>query len=267
MEKIHGTSAHISWRNGETVQLRFFSGGCNYENFVKLFNQEFLTEKFKEIGVEDIIVFGEAYGGKLQGMSHTYGKDLKFVAFDVKIGDCWLNVPKAEAIAKQLGLEFVHYVESSTDIEELDKLRDSTSIQGVRNGVNTSEPAEGIVLRPLEEFRTNNGERVIAKHKNDLFKEREHQPKVTGEKLEILTETNKVADEWVTEMRLSHILGKMQSYSINDTPEIIKTMIEDVSREAKGEIIENKDVRKAIGKKTAIMFKQRLQDALHANTN
>src|SRR3990167_5040344 len=84
LEKIHGTSAHISWKD---EQLHFFSGGSNHESFINLFNHDFLIEKFKEIAAVSMIFYGEAYGGKLQGMSRTYGNHLKFVVFDVKINN------------------------------------------------------------------------------------------------------------------------------------------------------------------------------------
>ena len=35
MEKIHGTSAHISFNSGN---VKFFSGGCKHGEFIKLLN-------------------------------------------------------------------------------------------------------------------------------------------------------------------------------------------------------------------------------------
>ncbi|KKK82628.1 hypothetical protein LCGC14_2801480, partial [marine sediment metagenome] len=59
MEKIHGTSAHISYNKGE---LKFFAGGGNYDNFVALFNIEDLKKRFDEviIGNETVVVYGES---------------------------------------------------------------------------------------------------------------------------------------------------------------------------------------------------------------
>ena len=57
-----------------------------------MFDENFLKEKFKEIGIDKIIVYGEAYGGKQQGMRATYGDKLKFIVFDVKIYDRFLSV-------------------------------------------------------------------------------------------------------------------------------------------------------------------------------
>ena len=70
MEKIHGTSAHIAHKDGK---LKFFAGGSTHSNFVELFDEKHLLEKLNGINV---IIYGEAYGGKLQGMSATYGKEI-----------------------------------------------------------------------------------------------------------------------------------------------------------------------------------------------
>ena len=45
---------------------------------------------------------------------------------------------------------------------------------------------------------------------------------------------------------------------IHGTSASVMEMVEDVYREGKGEIAENKDVEKAIGKKTAKMYQRRL---------
>jgi len=71
----------------------------------------------------------------------------------------------------KLGLEFVYYVKTTTDLVELDKQRDSDSVQAVRNGMGTGKLREGIVIRPLVELTKNNGERIICKYKCDTFSE------------------------------------------------------------------------------------------------
>ena len=47
--------------------------------------------------------------------------------------------------------------------------------------------------------------------------------------------------------------------------DVIAAMTEDVLREGAGEIIDSREARGAIGKKTAEVFKARLQAALHAS--
>lgn len=257
MEKIDGTSAHITWKDGKVT---FFSGGVEHENFVKLFNESLLEQKFLELfGEMDTTIFGEAYGGKVQGMSNTYGKDLKFIVFDVKVGENWLDVPNAEDVATKFGLDFVPYNKVSTDLEILDKERDSDSVQAVRNGCGPGKLREGVVLRPLVELRMNNGSRVIVKHKGDAFKETKTKREVNPDKLQVLEEANKIAIEWVTPMRLNHVLDKLGNPTeIEKTKEVIQAMIEDVNREAEGEIVQSKEANQAIGKLTAKLYKEKI---------
>jgi hypothetical protein len=256
MEKIHGTSAHLSWNNG---QLGFFSGGEKHEKFVSLFDQENLIKVFTaNFGNIKVMVHGEAYGGKQQGMSHTYGPNLKFIVFDIRVEESWLSVPKAEKVASDLGLEFVHYVDIPTDLAVIDAERDADSVQAVRNGMGVGHMREGIVLRPPVEVTLNNGERVLVKHKRDEFKEREHVPKVVDPtKLAVMTVAKDIADEWVVPMRLEHILQDLpHATGMEHTGEIVKAMLKDIRKEAKGEIAEGREIDAAIGRKTVELWKK-----------
>ncbi len=261
MEKIHGTSAHVTWKDGRVF---FHPGGESYVNFVKVFDAEALKLAFEALGHPEITVFGEAYGGKQQAQSHRYGKVLKFVAFDVKIGDRWLSVDKSDSVAKKLGLEFVHYVRCSTDIETLNAERDAASVQAVRNGIETPQPREGVVLRPLIEVTTNDGSRIVSKHKRAEERETKTNRELTDpSQLAVLEKAEDIANEWVTPTRLQHVLDKMEpGIGLDRTRDVIVAMVEDVVREGKGEIVDSKDARKAIGKKTAELFRKRFQDAI-----
>ena len=272
LEKIHGTSAHISYKEGV---LHFFSGGEKHDKFVKLFDAEALTRGLAELGAMEVVIFGEAYGGSQQGQSWRYGKELKFVAFDVKIGDCWLDVPNAEQVSHRLGLDFVAWKKVPTDIEALNAERDAPSEQARKNGVSSAaqgfhgwmdgdQPREGVVLRPLVEFRMNNSDRVISKHKRDAERETHTARKVDDPaKLEVLQAADAIALEWVTETRLDHVLDKLpQGLGVEGTGQVVAAMVEDVTREAAGEIVDSKEARKAIGARAAKLFKQRFTKAL-----
>ena len=265
MEKIHGTSAHIKW-NPIEQKISFFSGGESYANFIALFNLESLTKLLLEIFPNsNVVIYGEAYGGKQQGMSATYGKDLKFICFDVQVGDSWLNVPSAEKVCASLGLEFVDYVQVSTDIDRLNAERDRDSIQAVRNGCGSGKKREGVVLRPLTEFTMNNGKRVICKHKRDEFMETKTPRVVSQEEFKIMEDAKAIVEEWVTETRLNHVLDKLPiGISTESTKIVIDAMIEDVYREAKNEIVESRELTKLIGSKTAMMFKDKLKNEIAA---
>ena len=262
-EKIHGTSAHILWKDG---QLNFFSGGAKHSSFIEIFDVDKLTEKFEELGIDKIVMYGEAYGGKLQRMSHTYGNKLEFIVFEVQINNMWLSVPKAEEVANDLELEFVYYKEISSDIESIEKEMNSTSIQAIRNGViteNEFRKREGIVLRPLVELTKNNGERIIVKHKREDFIETKTKREVSPERLKILGDAKEIAKEWVTEMRLSHVIDQLNSkLSVEKIGKVIKLMIDDIRREAENEIVWSKAIPKAIGRETALIIKRRLRNRI-----
>lgn len=262
LEKVHGTSAHVSVKDG---RLRFFSGGVSHTEFEALWpDKEALLASFHG---RDATVYGEAYGGKCQGMSHTYGSELRFVAFDVKIGDFWLEVPKAEGFTRQVGIPFVPWVRIPTDIKAIDEARDAPSEIARRHGI-ASAPGgrEGVVLRPLVELLKKNGDRIIAKHKSANFRETSSPRKILDPAMmEVLAAADDIASEWVTPMRLDHILGRGIECSEENIGKIIGLMVEDVEREARGEIVASKEARKAIGAATVQLIKSRLYKSLGEN--
>ena len=280
LEKIHGTSAHIKYQKDQP--LSFFSGGEKYENFILLFDQKDLQTRFESFGQEEIIVFGEAYGGKQQGMRNTYGDELKFIAFDVKMNRKWLEVPVAETLVNYLRLDFVAYKRIPCTLEAINTERDADSEQAIRNGMGKGKMREGIVLRPIRECVDENGDRIITKHKRDEFREtykaravRFEREKQDPEEYKKLTAAQAIAKEWVTPMRLRHVIDKAQAILNNiqglegnrelgpeDIPELIEMMYGDIKIEGKGEFIENQAVKKAIGRLTALLFKKHLIEKL-----
>lgn len=261
MEKIDGTSAHITW-DGENVS--FFAGGSKHERFIELFDAAALAIVFNELfGLGKVKVYGEAYGGKIQGMSKTYGPDLKFVAFEVLVGDTWLSVPNAHDVVTKLSLEFVFYNKISTDVEAIDAQRDADSIQAIRNGMGHGHIREGVILRPLIEMTKSNGRRIMSKHKRPEFAERQKQPKVQDpEELKLIEGAEAAAREFVVVERMRHVVAKMKvedsltEVDMTCTGTVIKRMINDIMTEAEGEVLDDKRTRKAIGKEAALLFKR-----------
>src|SRR5579859_3631702 len=79
LEKVHGTNAFISWKEGH---LRFHARSVSAKSFTTLFDIHALTQKFNEhVGITPATLYGEAHGGKLMGMKETYGNQLRFVVF------------------------------------------------------------------------------------------------------------------------------------------------------------------------------------------
>ena len=268
LEKCDGTSAHLAWHSGV---LTYSSGGASATTFRAIFDDEKLRAAFAALGHDDVAVYGEAYGGKMQGMRATYGDALRFIVFDVKIGGIWLTVPNMADVAAKLNLEVVPWRKVSTDLAMLDAERDLPSEIAVRRGIVEPRKREGVVLRPLVELTMSNGERVIAKHKGAESRETKTPRDISVDpaKLIVLTEAQAIADEWVTDERLRHVLQAVARdgadvRDISALGKVIAAMQADVAREAAGEIVDSREARAAIGTATAKIFKALLRKQLEA---
>jgi len=268
LEKIHGTSAHVLFDPAGSIY--FHHGGAKRETFNALFIPSELCEVYEREFLKStkLYLYGEAYGGSMQRMSKTYGPALKFIVFDVKVDNNWLSVPQAEDVAHKFGLEFVAYWQIPTDLNMINTVRDNPSPQSMRNGMGMDNKMEGIVLRPIIEMVKNNGNRIIAKHKRDDFAEtKTPRPVVSLDKLQVLQDAQAIADEWVTAERLRHVLDKLTvPVTIEGMREVIKAMQEDVFRESINEVVDSKEARGAVSKKTAQMFKTYLQEELRGRS-
>jgi hypothetical protein len=86
---------------------------------------------------------------------------------------------------------------------------------------------------------------------------------VSPELLKVLSDAKAISEEWVTNLRLEHVLQKFPvDISMESMGAVIRAMVEDVYREGSGELVESKETTKAIGTKTVQLFKQKLQNKL-----
>lgn len=254
LEKIHGTSAHIKFKDGG---ITYYGGGVKHEDFKALFNEAKLLQAHADASLPDgLTIHGEAYGGKMQAMKATYGDKLKFVGFDVRVNEGrWFEVSEANEICTTLGLDFVWWSEAECDVETLNYYRDMPSVQAVRNGIEEPRKAEGIVIKPCKEM-TYHGGRVIAKHKRDDFMETKTPRNLSDEKLKVLEEASAIAEEWITPMRVMHVLGKHDEITDQMIGQLIQEVVADVLTEGAGEIVDSTAARRAIGKKAASIIKE-----------
>jgi hypothetical protein len=274
MEKIHGTSAWITFKSNGDVG--YFSGGENYENFKKLFNEGELGKKLQQIsdanGWTKMRVHGEAYGGKQQGMCQTYGPNLKFIVFDVFVSKesdgHFLSVPEAERVAIDLGLEFVYYTQGNNNPKWIEEQAEMKSIQALRNGITTDKPREGVVVRPLTEMNFKDGTRAIAKYKNAEFWEISSR-RPLGESVKLLDNVQQIVNEWVTDQRFVHVVDHVlrdktdKTITFADIKVFMESMLEDVKREADGEIVWSIGLEKEIRRKTGSMFQKYMNTMKH----
>lgn len=281
LEKLHGTSAHLYYDKNQHIKfvdpgnasqfratvkntpecvVSMFSGGASIVSFEQLVNMQDFADACAAMNAESVLVHGELYGGSQQKQAYRYGPKLKFGVFDVCINGTWLTVPDAADVAKKLGLEFVYYEKIPGTVEACDKARDMFSTQAYRNGMGMDKFMEGVVLRPTVEMTDNRGNRVMAKHKRPEERETATDRKVEDpKKLAVLSNATEIANEWVTETRLDHVLDKIPGAGLRETGQVLKAMLEDVFREAGLEIIDTKEARDAITTKTRLMFHARVK--------
>lgn len=171
-EKVDGMNIRVLW-NGDHVT---FQGkmdkaqlpGDLVEELDRTFT-ETMNEVFPHSGVEEdnVCLYGEGYGGKIQKGGASYGVDKRFVLFDVKINSLWLSRGNVMDIAQKLGAEIIPVIAFGS-LE--------TMVELVKEGIDScwgDFQVEGLVGRPTTELRTRRGERVITKLKCKDFRGQE----------------------------------------------------------------------------------------------
>ncbi len=78
----------------------------------------------------------------------------------------------------------------------------------------------------------------------------------------VVAEDEALAEEWVTEMRLTHVLDKIQDVSMRNMGEIIKNMQADIEREGEGEIIWTREAKESVGQRTVYLLKNYFNKSL-----
>lgn len=159
-EKVNGTNIRVIWENNE---ISFKGKTDSSQMSTKLFNR--LTEIFtwanfmKLYQDQDMCLYGEGYGAKIEKGGGNYRQDQDFVLFDVKIDMWWLRRESVENIAQLLSLNVVPIIGSGNLNEMVDQ---------AKSGFNSrwgNFLAEGIVARPKIEMRSRSDKRIITKIK------------------------------------------------------------------------------------------------------
>jgi hypothetical protein len=166
-EKVDGTNIRVGW-DGYAIDFNGRTKDAQTPKFLKLALQDLFTPKasvFKEIfDSDDVCLYGEGYGAKIQKGGGNYRSDNSFVLFDVLIGGVWLKRESVEDIADKLDLEIVPIIGIGTLLEAIDFAR--TPFYSTWGPFH----AEGLVCRPEVELKTRLGNRVITKVKTKDWK-------------------------------------------------------------------------------------------------
>jgi ATP-dependent RNA circularization protein (DNA/RNA ligase family) len=169
-EKIDGTNIRISC-NGQDMVFQGKTDNAQipaflYQRLQEMFRVPRFTEIFPDSSDDDVVLFGEGYGAKIQkGGGNYISNGCGFILFDVKVGDMWLRREDVEDIAGKLLTPIVPVIGNGTLAQ---------AIGTVRNGFNSciaeiTHPAEGLVMRPKVEMSNRMGQRIITKIKTKDF--------------------------------------------------------------------------------------------------
>ena len=171
-EKVDGTNVRVHW-DGHKVE---FAGRTERaelpKNLLDALNEIFGTPEAEELceqtfGEKEVILFGEGYGGKIQGCGRGYRKEEWFVLFDILIGDNYQSREWVEKTAQMFGVQAVPILFSGSILDGV------LFVCGHQKSVIAENDIymEGIVGRPKVELKDRCGNRVIVKIKWNDFKD------------------------------------------------------------------------------------------------
>ena len=167
-EKIDGTNIRIEW-DGKNLNF----GGRTHKTECPPHVNKALSDMCNRMeyratfGADNVTLFGEAYGGKVQRQKGglTYSPVTKFILFDIFIeGDGWVDRGMVENMARAMGADCVPIVFKGTLREAIDFVKSAPD-----STIGTVK-MEGLVLRPAVEQTAANGDRVITKIKVNDFR-------------------------------------------------------------------------------------------------
>ena len=260
-EKIHGSNGAFVY-DGKTIKFQKRSSLLGDD--ASFFNFNVVMDKYKQ-GVisywntidtselEQIIIYGELFGGGYEGVNSKYGRiqkgidytpDIEFMVFDMlyvyKNGDNVYQSIKQFNKLSRFGLN----VSPILSMGDLDKCLDypnefkSTIGEDIFGlpPLKDENICEGVVLKlvnkPNERY-IKGGSRIILKNKNEKWSEKAHKKKdkvVT----KLTTEEQEILDtlvSYITENRLRNVISKIGKIEKKDFGLLSKSYHEDIKEE------------------------------------
>lgn len=170
-EKIDGTNIRIMW-DGQIVHFGGKSENAQIPVFLlKELQDIFTTTKMEACfpNADNICLYGEGYGAKIQKGSNYIPDRTNFILFDCRIGNWWLTRESLENIAEKLNIEIVPVIGKGPLPEAVEYVK-----QGFTSSIayNKDYIAEGLIMKPALELFNRKGERIITKIKYKDFHEK-----------------------------------------------------------------------------------------------
>lgn len=171
-EKVDGTNIRIYW-DGHKVEFGGRTDNAEIprsllDSLNKIFGTTEAEELFEQtFGEKNVILFGEGYGGKIQGVGNEYRLDESFILFDVLIGENYQTREWVEKTAQMFGIKAVPVLFTGPLQAGIDYVcGHPKSVVAMKDTY-----MEGVVARPKVELKDRCGRRVIVKIKWKDFKD------------------------------------------------------------------------------------------------
>lgn len=160
-EKVDGTNIRVTW-DGTNITYGGRTDNAQLPSkLVQHLRDTFTPEKFASL--PPLVLYGEGYGAGIQ-KGGCYGKDQRFVLFDININNWWLKREDVQDIASQLNTAVVPLV-GRGDLYEAIRF-----VQSEPQSTWGPFVSEGLVIRPTVELFDRGGNRIITKVKVRDFK-------------------------------------------------------------------------------------------------
>ncbi len=145
-EKIDGTNIRVYW-DGYRISIAGRKDNSEIPPHLKQYLTDlFLTSEMESVfeqqfGNQEVYLFGEGCGAKIQQNGELYSEAPQFILFDAKIGDYDLSVPEVDDLARHLGLKSVSIIFYGTLNEAIEYVKEHHN-----SVLNPKHEMEGVVL-------------------------------------------------------------------------------------------------------------------------
>jgi len=226
LEKVHGANFGLWIIDGKIVPSKrsSFADGAFYgcQSVVEAMGP--LVLKLAEHGVT--VVYGELFGGGIQ-KGVNYGAK-RFAAFDMKIGDQFVDYDKFVELCDLVGLpRCVEIARGSFDeILEIDP-----AFPTKMSDCGATDIAEGFVMKPVKNSYLDKGDRIILKKKSPGFSERtsEKTPRPPKEPMTELQQSIFDAGQaYINDERVASAISKLGEGNFN---QVLAEVLADIYRE------------------------------------
>ena len=152
-EKIDGTNTVIEFdiTDEDYITPRITFRGRTKKSIIRpnlltYLHHKFTIELFRNVfpNRSKVILFGEGYGGNIQAAGQLYSEDIKFILFDIVIGNSWLDREFVNEKAKSLGI----YPVPSLGIMTKEEIIKTVESQPISFCSDELQIMEGVVCRP-----------------------------------------------------------------------------------------------------------------------